>query len=703
MRKPHILLLTIAVWLIFSPGGLAAPEEVREYAFEHGMLRFDARHELIFYATDAGEIHLQGVLLDAGVDGNFLLNTIGHQRFWDMNTWDLARVVPRAGLPYEQEPVGVHMMQKGIRVVTAVEGMELSRTYTPTPQGLKVEGSLTSRRGYVSEVQGISLQVHGLAATEDTAFRFPGNTPYGVTRLSDLRHFATRQADYAAPLVRVDEGGQSRLNLVFLHTEEKWSTALWRDREMNLQAAFLAMTEGLLHRDESYAIGPLYLQITQGLADVYAPARELYELQGWRAPTDGAVASGPMYAAHPHGTMDAGFRDRNTMGQFAKVLPGLADMGIKSLWILPIFEHTGRGVYEPADQALIDPRYGSDDEVRAFAEQAQELDMKLLFDYVPHGPYPEDKLAVDNPQWCAVHRLGHPQIEWDCVSFDMANPDYQRYTRSLVSDHIQRFAVDGGRIDCAMGGLSNWQPVAGNRPSSSGLAGGVQIVGAIRQAFLDAGKAPLLLPENFHPLPMYAGVSDVYYDMPLYRALFDMRNQGLAEAALARELVRWLEDEYKAGVPGQQRLRFLGNHDTVSWTWDRARATAVWGVERAKALWTLFSFIDGVPFLYQGDEYAPIYDKRSGLDLRDFFAQLFAARAQHLNPGMDITYHHQNSALVAFTRTDGQQSRLALVNLGMEEARYILPEGVRLLYGEGSIQEGQAILGAYQSLLLDLP
>ena len=32
----------------------------------------------------------------------------------------------------------------------------------------------------------------------------------------------------------------------------------------------------------------------------------------------------------------------------------------------------------------------------------------------------------------------------------------------------------------------------------------------------------------------------------------------------------WLHDE-RLGVPGLRRLRFLGNHDTVSWTWDRRR------------------------------------------------------------------------------------------------------------------------------------
>ena len=77
--------------------------------------------------------------------------------------------------------------------------------------------------------------------------------------------------------------------------------------------------------------------------------------------------------------------------------------------------------------------------------------------------------------------LGPGAAEWDCVSFDMANPEYQAYTRRLVMDHVARFGVDGGRIDCAMGGLSNWHPVDGLRPSNSGILGGRQMVAAIRE------------------------------------------------------------------------------------------------------------------------------------------------------------------------------------------------------------------------------
>ena len=70
--------------------------------FAHGALEFDAAGELTAYETPLGRLELAGIIADAGVDGGFLLNTLGHQRFFDIDTWDLARIVPRRA-PYLPE------------------------------------------------------------------------------------------------------------------------------------------------------------------------------------------------------------------------------------------------------------------------------------------------------------------------------------------------------------------------------------------------------------------------------------------------------------------------------------------------------------------------------------------------------------------------------------------------------------------------
>lgn len=703
MRNKLVRALVISILLMLAAFGVSAGEQI--YDLEGGSLRLSHKGHLVGIKTQSGQITLADVRLDAGIDGAFLQNSLGFQRFYDLNTWDLARIIPKAKPDASAQLLEVKQEGQALTVRSQVEGMELVKRYAFGENGLRIDASIISRREQVSEVQGILLQLQGVKTGAETHFRYPGNAPYDVFRLQSLRPFRPQTSAYCAPVVRVDGLDQANgVNLVFLHSEEKWATGVWNDRENALNAAFLVMAEGLIKPGEEYALGPLFLQLTSPEEAAHTAVQALYTQLRYQAPAPLPGADGPMYSLHPAGTMDRGMNRPQTMSEFARVLPDLHAMGINTLWLLPVFEHSGRGVYEPVDQAVLDPRYGQDSDLLAFSQQAHSLGMRVLLDYVPHGPRPEDSLAKENPQWCSIHRSGRQQIEWDCVSFDMTKPGYLAYTRKLSQGHAARFDTDGGRIDCAMGGLSNWQAGEGKRASSSGLSGGMSIVDAIRAGYKAAGKQALLMPENFHPLPAYAPLSDIFYDMPLYRVMHDMRENKLDETDFAVTLGRWLQDEYSFGVPGQKRLRFLGNHDTVSWTWDRARATEVYGVEKAKALWTLFSFIDGVPFLYQGDEYSPIYDPRTLVDLRPFFTGLFTARAEHITPDMGIAYHETNSTLLAFTRSNQEKTLLGLVNLGDQTVDYPLMDGANnVLYGEAGLQEGKAVLGPYQTLLVQLP
>ncbi len=698
-----LFIVLLAVVLSIPCGAAAASG--RRFDIRGVTLSFSEGGQLTGIVREGKGFALEGLYTDVGVDGAFLYATVGYQRFWDMATWDLAKIVPLNRAPEQARLLGMEANGDSVTVTLAIQDMLLAQRYTVTPSSVACSVTVTSNKSAVCEIQGVNFLLRNIQVPGGTTFEFPGNVPYEVTWLDDLRAFATKQTAYCNPLVLTRQG-QEGFNALFLNEEEKWSTAVYRDKEGGMYIANLSMTELKLLPGESFQVGTLYLQLTG--EDPYASVQALYAENGYTAASrkDGSAA-GPVYSCHPAGTMDSGFRDTKTMRRFAQSLPALARMGIENLWVLPIFEHTGRGVYSPTDQAVIDRRYGTDADVAYFVDTAHNLGMKVLFDYVPHGPEPQDRLAQDHPEWCAVARRGGLQIEWDCVSFDMANADYQAYTKRLIMDHVERFQVDGGRIDCAMGGLSNWQPQEGNRPSSSGLKGGVGIVSAIRQGFLESGVTPTLLPENFHPLPFYASVTDIFYDMPLYRMMFEMRQKRVDEVTFATELTRWLRSESLASVRGQQKLRFLGNHDTVSWTWDKARASFIYGEEKAKALWVLLSTIDGIPFLYQGDEDSSLYHFKGGYDLTGFFTELFAARKAYLADDMQTDYHLNESGVAVYTRTNAIGRRLVLVNLCGDEKTLQLSDlpafSGEVLYGGALITAQTVTLPPYGYVMLACP
>jgi len=402
--------------------------------------------------------------------------------------------------------------------------------------------------------------------------------------------------------------------------------------------------------------------------------------------------------------MDTGYFNKLTLQEYSQHLERIAAMGFKNIWLLPVFYHTGSNVYEPIDQGVIDARYGGEEGAAIFIEKAHKLGLRVMFDFVPHGPRPVYPFAKEHDDWISKKRDGSNQIEWECVSFDYNNPEYYRYNLELAAYYAGNLGLGGARIDCSMGGLSNWQPVEGYRPSSSGLAAGINVTRAIREGFIQSGKAPIILPENFHPNPAFASYTDVFYDMPLYRTMHNLHHAKITETEYVQTLQHWLEAERKTSVKGQVKLRFLGNHDTVSWTFDAQRAQSLYGVKKAKALWSILSLIDGIPYIYQGDEDPASY-KLQGENLEEFFSRLFAARSQHLPDNYDISYIYTDTPVFAFTREDedGKDCKLVLINLSENSNSFKLETAnPQLLYTDGGYRlEGtDIVLEPYSTVII---
>ena len=129
----------------------------------------------------------------------------------------------------------------------------------------------------------------------------------------------------------------------------------------------------------------------------------------------------------------------------------------------------------------------------------------------------------------------------------------------------------------------------------------------------------------------------------------------------------FLEREAFTTPVNYHKLRFLGNHDTVSWVWQSRRAVDCYGVGGAKALWAVISFIDGMPMIYQGDEDPTLY-LSEGENLTKFFTKLFADRKKYIPKDNNETiYLHTGTPVMAFLRGNGKERRLFAINLSDKE------------------------------------
>jgi glycosidase len=667
---------------------------VSTYRQESVECKFDSSTgQLLSVQNGAKDAWSGSFVMDIGCDGDYLTGRLAYRSFEGANTWELPRIEPGAAQERPWAFAGFEETDSCLKTNYSHGNLQLAVRYRIAGEVLEVTADFTNLSGSTAYINGVAFMISQQIGNEPISFDFPGNVPYPVFQADELRHGEVIETGLVNPVIRL-KNGADRTNLIFVDEEEKWGTGVYRSGN-SLHLVNLAAVEADLEPNGTLSCGVLYIQAV-GERNGFSEIRELYIAKGWMPPVDG-YRDGILYSCHPHGTMDSGFPIRRDMFAYAEEMQGLREMGIDHVWLLPIFEHLDRGVYHPTDQRIVDLRYGGDEAVKEFSRRIHELGMTLLFDYVPHGPELEDPLGRTHRHWASLRRDGEPQIEWNCLSFDMTNPDYLQYTKDLVKEHVERFGVDGARIDCAMGGLTNWRPYGDNRPSNSNLKGGIEVSKAIRDGFVEAGKKPLVTPENFNPVPAYAPYTDVFYDMALYRVLFEMDNTGLTPEAYAMELTRWLEAELLSTVPGYVKLRFLGNHDTVSWVWNKSRATSWYGVDKAKALWVLLCCIDGMPMIYQGDEDAAIYGG-GGPDLREFFRDLFAVRKRYLGNDYDTQYVYTGTSVVAFYRRNGDEVRFVAVNLSPESASFDASElgQAELVYGRADIeQHGPASLGGY--------
>jgi len=677
---------------------MKADTEVITYSAKGVTCTFERRTgQLVNVCNQLMSVHLEGLLIDVGCDGEYAIGSLSYHSLDQLHTWEMPRIQPKQ---HENlwKFVGYNDDLRGIQMYYTTAGLELVVHYTIQDGNVEVSVKVKNKHAHTILINGVAFLLKQLVPDHtDITFNFPGNVPHQQFHFTELKQHQPVVTGLVNPVIQTTSQS-GHLNVLFIDEEEKWGTGVYKDSPNAIHYVNVAGVESYLQMNETIDCGTLYLQLA-GREDPFVPIRDLYRHKGWNPPTDG-YKDGVLYSCHPHGTMDSKFSDRKTLREYAEEMQELKDMGIDHVWILPIFEHLDRGVYHPTDQKIIDPRYGGDEDVRYFSQKLHELGMTLLFDYVPHGPAPEDPLGKEHIEWASVDRNGQPKLEWDCLSFDMTNPQYRQYTTEMVEEHVDRFDIDGSRIDCAMGGLSNWNPVYGNRPSSSSLKGGVCISKAIRDGFLNRNKKPIVTPENFNPVPVYAPHTDIFYDMPLYRVLFEMEEANLSPKEYTRRLTNWLHAEMMSTPEKYNKLRFLGNHDSVSWVWQKARATEVYGENRAKALWVLMATIDGIPMLYQGDENAAIY-KKAGPDLRCFFTELFQARKRWLGNHFDVQYLDTQTPIMAFLREYGEQKRLVVINMSPQQEKWTVDFTWQdTVYGQQQEENGMISLEGFSYSIL---
>ena len=148
---------------------------------------------------------------------------------------------------------------------------------------------------------------------------------------------------------------------------------------------------------------------------------------------------------------------------------------------------------------------------------------------------------------------------------------------------------------------------------------------AIRQGYASVHPGVVLLPEEYTGANIFCGVGDLTYDAQVLFLQADLLASNARPEQWARSFQQFLHDQALTLPPGALKMRWISNHDTVSWTFQKQRPARAYGVERMRALWALCALIEGVPMVYQGDEDPAVY-RGEGESSVEFLARLYGLR-----------------------------------------------------------------------------
>lgn len=290
------------------------------------------------------------------------------------------------------------------------------------------------------------------------------------------------------------------------------------------------------------------------------------------------------------------FTPEGTLRAAAERLPKVAELGANIVYLSPVClqdddmrpefwstrqkasaTNNPRNPYRIKDYNRIDPEYGSEQDLQAFIDRAHQLGLHVLMDlvYFHCGP---TAVLMEHPEYFKREAAGKVSTgHWNFPVLDFGNAQLREHLWANMEHWVRDFAVDGFRCDVSDAVPLDFWEEARNRiekhhPGLVMLAEGQRAMDQI-QAF------------------------DVNYSFSWLNAVQAVFAKGQPASTLP-ELWEKMRRERPAGA---RFIRYTENHDLVN---DLQHAETICG-ERGAAAIALVNFtLDGVPFLYNGQEIA---------------------------------------------------------------------------------------------------
>jgi glycosidase len=354
-----------------------------------------------------------------------------------------------------------------------------------------------------------------------------------------------------------------------------------------------------------------------------------------------------------------------TFAAFASAMPRLKDMGVQTLWFMPvtpIAKKNRKGslgsYYACSDYITINPEFGSLDDFKSLVNEAHSLGFKVIIDWVANHTGWDHVWTRSNPAYFkhdpVTNDFKTASGMDDIIELDFDNPALRKAMIDAMIYWINECDIDGFRCD-----LASWVPVdfwQEARPAVDGVK-------------------PMFWLGEFDELesPEYGHVFDASYSWKWMHKTREFYQNHLPLVTLESLL-----DQYTALRSTAMRAWFTTNHDENTWNGTEYEKYG----NMAKALAVFSCTWDGVPLIYNGQE-IPLLAKRlaffekdaipwtTTFELHDFYKTLLNLHANHpALRGGDPTARTlrikttDDAHVFSYLRRQGSREVLAILNLG---------------------------------------
>ena len=381
------------------------------------------------------------------------------------------------------------------------------------------------------------------------------------------------------------------------------------------------------------------------------------------------------------------YTPEGTFAAFGEHLQTLKNMGINTLWFMPIhpISETKRAgtlgsYYSVTDYRAVNPEFGTGEDFKALVDKAHEMGFHVMLDWVANHTGWDCAWIQDHPDWYTQDENGNiidpAGMGWpDVADLNYGNMEMRAEMIACMKYWVEEYDVDGFRCDFAYGVPQDFWEAAREE--------------------LETVKPMLMLAEDDLNLDLLDRAFDMNYNLGLYDVLVAVAHDSKS----ADKIRTYIPDSFPDGT---YTMNFLDNHDKNAY--ERTIMEGI-GKDAMPAMYSLIFTLPGTPMIYTGNEigldHAIAFMEKdtidwdsSDVDYRPLLAELSAIRRENEalhsgNYGGAIEYLDLGKkAVFAFSRQVEGNHVICLFNLTKRESQVDLTgvlDGTEtvLLYGQG--------------------